>query len=84
MRPVDISETLAVIVGKGPMPRTAVPKKLWEYIREHKLQDQTDKRIIHPDQKLAAVLDSLQPISMFQMTGKVSKHLKELEMSDKH
>lgn len=84
MRPVGISETLAEIVGPGPMARTEVTKKLWEYIKKHKLQDQNNKRMINPDQKLGKVLGSNQPIDMFKMTSKVAKHIKEPELSGKH
>ena len=82
MKPVKVSETLAEIVGPGPMPRTEVTKKLWEYIKKHKLQDQTNKRNINPDQKLGKVLGSNQPIDMFKMTGKISTHLNQSETSD--
>lgn len=81
MRPVQISEALAAIVGAGPMPRTEVTKKLWEYIKKHKLQDPKNKRNINPDPKLAKVLGSTQQIDMFKMTSKVSGHLKEIEVA---
>jgi chromatin remodeling complex protein RSC6 len=80
MRPVQISDTLAEIVGQGPMARTEVTKKLWDYIKKHKLQDPKNKRNINPDAKLAKVLGSNQPIDMFKMTSKIAKHLKEPEM----
>ena len=35
MKPVEISKELAEVVGKGPMARTEVTKKLWEYIKKH-------------------------------------------------
>jgi chromatin remodeling complex protein RSC6 len=81
MKPVQVSETLAEIVGAGPMARTEVTKKLWDYIKKHKLQAQDNKRNIVPDQKLAKVLGSTQPIDMFKMTSKISKHLKEAELA---
>lgn len=81
MRPVQVSETLAEVVGQGPMPRTEVTKKVWEYIKKHKLQDQKNKRMINPDPKLAKVLGSSQPIDMFKMTSKIAKHIKEPELS---
>lgn len=83
MKPVQVSETLAAIVGKGPMARTEVTKKLWEYIKKHNLQDKTNKRNINPDEKLAKVLGSPQPIDMFKLTSKISKHLKEPELAAK-
>lgn len=81
MKPVQVSDTLAEVVGKGPMPRTEVTKKLWEYIKKHKLQDTKNKRNINPDQKLAKVLGSPNAIDMFQMTSKISKHLKDPELA---
>jgi chromatin remodeling complex protein RSC6 len=84
MRPVHVSEALAEIVGQGPMARTEVTKKLWEYIKKHKLQDQNNKRMINPDQKLGKVLGSSQQIDMFKMTSKIAKHIKEPELSGTH
>lgn len=81
MKPVGVSEALAAIVGKGPMARTEVTKKLWEYIKKNKLQDPNNKRNIVPDEKLAKVFGSSQAIDMFKMTSKVSKHLHEAEMA---
>jgi chromatin remodeling complex protein RSC6 len=81
MKPVQVSEALAEVVGRGPMARTEVTKKLWEYIKKHKLQDQANKRIINPDQKLGKALGSPQPIDMFKMTSKLAKHLKEPELA---
>lgn len=75
-KPVHVSDVLAEVVGRGPMPRTEVTKKLWEYIKKHKLQDEKAKRQINPDEKLAKVLGGKQSIDMFQMTKKVSLHLK--------
>lgn len=81
MKPVHVSETLAEIIGHGPMARTEVTKKLWDYIKKHKLQAQDNKRNIIPDEKLGRVLGSTQPIDMFKMTSKISKHLKEAEFA---
>jgi chromatin remodeling complex protein RSC6 len=83
MRPVAVSETLAEIVGAGPMPRTEVTKKLWDYIKKHKLQDANNKRNINPDAKLAKVLGGTTSIDMFKMTSKIAKHLKEPELAAK-
>ncbi len=74
MEPKKLSPELAAIVGKGPMPRTEVTKKLWEYIKKHKRQDEKNRRLINPDDKLAKVLGK-KPINMFDMTKEVSKHL---------
>ncbi|MCI5052375.1 MAG: SWIB/MDM2 domain-containing protein [Simkaniaceae bacterium] len=75
MKPMKISEELAAVVGKGPMPRTEVTKQLWNYIKKHKRQDPENKRNIIPDEKLAAVFGSKKAINMFQMTKLVNGHL---------
>ena len=79
MKPVQVSEILAEVVGKGPMARTEVTKKLWDYIKRNNLQDPKNKRNINPDAKLAKVFGSSTAIDMFKMTSKVSKHLKDAE-----
>lgn len=76
MQPVEISDDLKAVVGAGPLPRTEIIKKLWAYIKKNGCQDTKNKRNIIPDEKLAKVFGSKNPIDMFQMTKKVSKHIK--------
>jgi len=75
MKPMNISPELAVIVGKGPMPRSEVVKKLWVYIKENNLQDPNNKRNINADENLKKVFGGKSTVSMFEMTKLVSKHL---------
>lgn len=75
MKPMTISPELAVIVGKGPMPRSEVVKKLWIYIKKNNLQDPTNKRNINADADLKKVFGGKATVSMFEMTKLVSKHL---------
>ncbi|MFH1800549.1 MAG: SWIB/MDM2 domain-containing protein [Candidatus Omnitrophota bacterium] len=75
MKPMNVSTELAVVVGKGPMPRSEVVKKLWEYIKKNKLQDQANKRNINADASLKAVFGGKSVVNMFEMTKLVSKHL---------
>ncbi len=74
MKELEISPELAEIVGKDRLPRTQVTKKVWEYIKKHRLQDPKNLRNIIPDKKLARVIGS-KTIDMFMMTKKISKHL---------
>ena len=76
-RDVQLSPTLTAVVGAGPMPRTEVTKKLWEYIKKNNLQSRTDKRMIKPDEKLSRIFGSTSEINMFEMTKKVSQHITE-------
>jgi chromatin remodeling complex protein RSC6 len=75
MKPMTLSEDLAAVVGKGPMPRSEVVKGLWAYIKKHGLQDEKNKRNINADEKLLKVFGGKKTVSMFEMTKLVSKHL---------
>ena len=75
MQPVKLSTELEAVVGKGPMPRTEVTKKLWVDIKANGLQDKVQKRNINPDEKLAVLFASKKSIDMFKMTSLVSKHI---------
>lgn len=75
MKPMNVSEELAAVVGKGPMPRSEVVKKLWVYIKEKDLQDPANKRNINADANLKKVFDGKDVVNMFEMTKLVSKHL---------
>lgn len=76
MKPLTPSEALAEVVGSKPLPRTQVVKKLWEYIKKNKLQDEKNKRNINADAALQKVFAGKKTVSMFEMTKLVSKHLK--------
>ena len=75
MKPMSVSADLAVIVGKGPMPRSEVVKKLWVYIKGKNLQDPKTKRNINTDEALKKVFGGKAVVNMFEMTKLVSKHL---------
>lgn len=77
MAPLTPDAALAAVVGKEPLPRTEVTKRVWDYIREHKLQDPNDKRTIKADAKLKAVFDGKDSVSMFELTKLVNSHLKK-------
>ncbi len=75
MKPMTISSELAEVVGKGPMPRSEVVKKLWVYIKSKGLQDAENKRNINADENLKKVFGGKKTVNMFEMTKLVSKHL---------
>ncbi len=76
MKPLSVSAELAAVVGQGPMPRSEVVKKLWVYIKKHKLQNPKNRRNIIADAKLKPIFGGKKEVSMFEMTKLVSKHLK--------
>lgn len=75
MKPLNVSEDLAAVVGKGPLPRSEVVKKLWVYIKGKNLQDPKNKRNIVADAALKKVFGGKDVVNMFEMTKLVSKHL---------
>ena len=75
MKPLNVSEELAAVVGAGPMPRSEVVSKLWVYIKKNNLQDPSNKRNINADAALKKVFGGKGTVDMFEMTKLVSKHL---------
>lgn len=76
MKPMTVSAALGAVIGTGAMPRTEVTKKIWVYIKKHKLQDAKNRRNINADEKLKEIFGGKKQVSMFEMTKLVSKHLK--------
>ncbi len=75
MKPLTVSADLEAVIGKGPMPRSEVVKKLWVYIKGKNLQDPTNKRNINADAALKKVFGGKDVVNMFEMTKLVSVHL---------
>ena len=75
LKPLSVTSQLEAVVGKGPLARSQVMKKLWEYIKKNGLQDSKNKRNINADDKLKVVFGGKATVDMFEMTKLVSKHL---------
>jgi chromatin remodeling complex protein RSC6 len=75
MKALTPSATLAVVVGSKALPRTEAVKKLWDYIKKHKLQDAKNKRNVNADANLKAVFGGKSQVSMFDIAKILSKHL---------
>ncbi|OGR44393.1 MAG: DNA topoisomerase III [Elusimicrobia bacterium GWA2_56_46] len=75
MKPLQPDAELAAVVGSDPLPRTEVVKKLWVYIKANGLQDKVNKRNVNSDEKLLKVFGKPQ-VTMFEIAGLISKHLK--------
>jgi len=59
VKPTKISDELATFLGKdkgSEMARTEVTREINAYIREHKLQDKDNGRVIKADKKLSSLL----------------------------
>jgi chromatin remodeling complex protein RSC6 len=76
MKPVQPDEALSAIVGSKPLPRGELTKKLWDYIKKNKLQDEKKKTNINADDALKVVFNGKKQVTMFEMTKLVSGHVK--------
>ena len=76
LKPVSPDSKLAAVVGSKPLPRTELTKKLWDYIKKNKLQDEKKKTLINADDALKVVFGGKKQVTMFEMTKHVSGHVK--------
>lgn len=75
MKPMTPDSQLAEVVGSKPIPRTEIVRKMWDYIKANKLQDQKNKRMINADAKLKPLFGKNQ-VSMFELAKVVNSHAK--------
>ncbi len=69
------SESLGAVVGSKPMPRTEMIKKIWDYIKKNKLQDNKNRRMINADEKLKVLFGGKKQISMFDLAKIVNDNV---------
>lgn len=70
------SAELAAVVGSAGLSRGDVVSKVWAYIKQHNLQNPTNKREILADAKLKAVFGGKDKVDMFEMNKHLANHLK--------
>ena len=85
-KPTLISDQLCDFLGKpvgSEVARTEVTKFLSSYIKENKLQDANQKKVIHPDAKLKALLkcDDSTELTFFTIQKYMKDHFKTASSS---
>lgn len=75
---LSLSPELADIMGSPTMARPQIVKSLWEYIREHNLQDPNNKRLIVLDERLRNVFQR-DTVTMFSMNKYLKRHVRKPE-----
>lgn len=70
------SANLAAVIGGGKVTRPQAVKKVWAYIKKHKLQDKKNKRNINADAKLKPLFGGKSSVNMFALAKILSKNLK--------
>lgn len=80
-KPTPISDELAIFFGKdlgSLMARTDVSKQIHEYVMQQNLQNAKNRRIIHPDQKLKALLNvNNDELTYFNLQKYLKYHFKK-------
>lgn len=71
---VQPSPELSAVVGKDPLKRTEVVKKVWDYIKSKDLQNPEDRREILADDNLEKVFGT-KKVTMFEMNKHLNRHL---------
>lgn len=72
-RKVMLAEPLSKFLGETMLPRTQVVKLMWDYIKEHQLQNPEDRREILCDEKMRPIFG--QKMTMFSMNKILSNFL---------
>lgn len=73
-KPFALSEPLVALLGETQLSRPQTVKKIWAYIKEHDLQDPSDKRQICCDDSLRAVFKQ-DRVHMFTMNKILNTNL---------
>jgi len=80
-KPTPISDELAIFFGKelgSLMARTEVSKQIHEYVITQKLQNEKNRRIIHPDPKLKQLLNvNNDELTYFNLQKYLKYHFKK-------
>lgn len=75
-QPVRPSSELAAVVGNDSLTRAELTKRVWDYVKKHKLQDSQNRRMINADAKLKPIFGGKSQVSMFEMTKLINQHVR--------
>ena len=70
-KPVKLKPELAEMLGASALPRTEVTKKLWDYIKENKLQTKTENG--KPENAGKFIVSDAKLLPIFKNTKSTSK-----------
>ena len=78
MRKFPVTSALKDVVGSATISRPEAMKKIWVYIKKHKLQDKVNRRNINLDSKLKKLFPNVRgkQVTMFELAKGVSANLK--------
>ena len=70
-KPVKLKSDMATFCGVSELPRTEITKKLWDYIKENKLQTKTANG--EPENAGKFIVADAKLLSVFKNTNSTSK-----------
>ena len=76
MKKFPVTDELKAVVGVSSISRPEAMKKIWVYIKKHKLQDKVNRRNINLDDNMGKLFPRKKQVNMFELAKGVSKHLK--------
>ena len=79
-KPVKLKADMAAFCGTTELPRTEITKKLWDYIKEQKLQTKTENGSPQNAGKYIVADDKL--LSVFKNTNSTSKSGKTTDLRE--
>lgn len=79
MRPMVPSQELQKFVGDRALPRAEVLKSLSQYVKKHELQDPSNRRIVHCDERLRSLF-GVDKCTILEMSKYISPHLDKPEV----
>lgn len=78
-KPVALKSELASLLGAKELPRTEVTKKLWDYIKENKLQTKTENG--QPENAGKYIVADAKLLPIFKNTKSTSKSGKVTDLT---
>nr|XP_010918651.1 protein TRI1 [Elaeis guineensis] len=74
LKPLPVSPAMRKFVGSPEISRAEVVKKIWEHIKLNQLQNPTNKREIHCDEKLKTIFDGRDKVGMLEIARLIAPH----------
>lgn len=79
-KPVKLKKELAEFLGETELPRTAITKKLWDYVKTNKLQTKTENG--KPENAGKFIVADSKLLSIFKNTKSTSKSGKLTDLTN--
>ncbi|KAG5238735.1 SWIB complex BAF60b domain-containing family protein [Salix suchowensis] len=74
MKPKRVSPEMADFIGAPEVSRTQALKLIWAHIKEHNLQDPSNKKNILCDEKLKKIFAGRDQVGFLEIAGLISPH----------